>query len=94
MASLRGFTNLFRKENRAWWGTRRWWINALTWTMLLCGLTGIILFGPNEEVNQATADELAQAGGLIAYILSLGLSVFFEFGSPMLAMGPSFWHKT
>ena len=29
---LRGFSNLFSKENGAWWGTRRWWINALLWT--------------------------------------------------------------
>ena len=84
---LRGFANLFRKENRAWWGTRRWWINALLWTVLLCGLTGIMLFGPNEEANQATAAEIAQAGGVVGYILMVSLSVFFEFGVPMLAIG-------
>ena len=84
---LRGFSNLFRKENGAWWGTRRWWINTLLWTTLLCGLTAILLFAPSEEANQASAAEIAQAGGLTAYILSLGLSVFFEFGGPMLAIG-------
>ena len=84
---LRGFSNLFRKENRAWWGTRRWWINTLFWTVLLCGLMAIMLFAPNEEANQASAAEIAQAGGATAYILSLALSVFFEFGGPMLAIG-------
>jgi ABC-2 type transport system permease protein len=84
---FRGFSNLFRKENRAWWGTRRWWINTLLWTTLLCGLTAILLFAPSEEANEATAAEIAQAGGLTAYILSLGLSVFFEFGGPMVAIG-------
>ena len=84
---LRGFSNLFRKENRAWWGTRRWWINTLLWTTLLCGLTAILLFAPSEEANEASAAEIAQAGGLTAYILSLGISVFFEFGGPMLAIG-------
>lgn len=84
---LRGFSNLFRKENSAWWGTRRWWINALFWTGLLCGLMAIMLFAPNEEANQASAAEIAQAGGATAYILSLALSVFFEFGGPMLAIG-------
>lgn len=84
---LRGFSNLFGKENRAWWGTRRWWINSLLWTTLLCGLTAILLFAPSEEANEASAAEIAQAGGLIAYIMSLGLSVFFEFGGPMLAIG-------
>ena len=86
-SGLRGFSNLFRKENRAWWGTRRWWINALLWTGLLCGLTAIMLFVPSEEVSQATEAEITQAGGLIAYILLLGLNVFFQFGVPVLAIG-------
>ena len=84
---LRGFSNLFGKENGSWWGTRRWWINTLLWTTLLCGLTAILLFAPSEEANEASAAEIAEAGGLTAYILSLGLSVFFEFGGPMLAIG-------
>lgn len=85
--SIRGFANLYRKENQAWWGTRRWWINALLWTVLLCGLAAIMLFAPNEEAKNATEAEIAQAGGLVTYLLSLGLSVFFEFGGPMLAIG-------
>jgi ABC-2 type transport system permease protein len=84
---LRGFSNLFSKENGAWWGTRRWWINALLWTVLLAGLTAIMLFAPNDEAKEAGEAEITQAGGLVAYILSIGLSVFFEFGAPMLAIG-------
>jgi hypothetical protein len=42
--SLRGFANLFRKENRAWWGTRRWWMNALLWSGGLGGLVSMMLF--------------------------------------------------
>jgi ABC-2 type transport system permease protein len=83
---LRGFSNLFSKENRVWWGTHRWWINTLLWMVMLCGSTAIILFAPSQEANEATSAEIMQAGGLVAYILSLGLSVFFEFGSPMLAI--------
>ena len=84
---LRGFANLCQKESQAWWGTRRWWINTLLWTGLLCGLAAIMLFAPNDEVNNADEAEILQAGGLAAYVLSLGLSVFFEFGGPMLAIG-------
>jgi len=87
LKGLRGFSNLFHKENKAWWGTHRWWINTLLWTVLLCGLMAIMLFAPNEEANQASASEILQAGGATAYILSLALSVFFEFGGPMLAIG-------
>ncbi len=25
------FGNLLRKESRDWWGTRRWWSQALIW---------------------------------------------------------------
>jgi ABC-2 type transport system permease protein len=84
---LRGFSNLFRKESRAWWGTHRWWINTLLWTVLLGGLTAIMLFAPNEEVLEATEAEIAQAGGVDSYTLWVGLNLFFEFGVPVLAIG-------
>ena len=84
---LCGFSNLLKKENGTWWGTRRWWINALVWTVLLCGLVTIMLFVSGEEVSNASEAEIAQAGGVIAYTLFLGLNVFFEFGVPVLAIG-------
>ena len=83
---FRGFTNLFHKENRAWWGTRRWWINALLWPVLMCGLLANMLFVPTIA-NLATEAEIARAGGLTAHILQMGLSVFFEFGTTVLALG-------
>jgi len=86
-SGLRGFSNLFRKDKRAWWGTHRWWINALLWTVLLCGMTAIMLFASNEEVKNASAAEITQAGGVIAYTLLMGLNAFFEFGVPVLAIG-------
>jgi len=86
-AGLRGFSNLFHKENRAWWGTRRWWINALLWTVLLGGLTAIMLFAPNEEVLEASEAEIAQAGGVLGYTLWVGLNILFQFGIPVLAIG-------
>jgi ABC-2 type transport system permease protein len=84
---LRGFANLKQKENRNWRGTRRWWVNLLLWTVLLCGLSAVMLFAPNDEVSQASQTDIAQAGGLLAYTLWVGLTVFFEFGGPMVAIG-------
>ena len=84
---LRGFSNLFYKETRSWWGTRRWWINALLWTALLGGLTAIMLFAPNEEVLEASADEIAQAGGVLGYTLWIGLNMFFQFGVSVVGIG-------
>jgi ABC-2 type transport system permease protein len=83
---FRGFSNLFHKENRAWWGTRRWWINALLWPVLMCGLLANMLFVPTVA-NLATEADIARAGGLTAHILLMGLSVFFEFGTTVLALG-------
>lgn len=83
---MRGFANLFRKENRAWWTTRRWWVNAVLWPVILCGLLANILFIPTIA-NLATEAEITSAGSTEAHLLSLGLSVFFEMGLTALAIG-------
>lgn len=85
-SAMRGFANLFHKENRAWWGTRRWWVNALVWAVILCGLTANMLFVPTIA-SLADEGEIARAGGLTPYVLQMGLSVFFEFGLSALAIG-------
>ena len=84
--SFRGFSNLFRKENRAWWRTRRWWINALLWPVILCGLMVNMLFVPSVA-NLAPEAEVAGAGGVTAFLLEMALSVFFEFGLTVVAIG-------
>ena len=86
-SQLSGFRNLFRKENRAWWSTRRWWINALLWSAILGGLVSIMLFVlPNMTAAQ-DADEVIAAGGPIAYGIQIGISVFFRMGSVAMAIG-------
>jgi ABC-2 type transport system permease protein len=84
---LRGFSNLLRKENRAWWGTTRWWINAFLWAIGLGGIAGFLLFVlPTVPAAQTTEDVVA-AGGPVAYAIQLGISVFFRIGSLALALG-------
>lgn len=84
---LRGFTNLFHKENRSWWGTRRWWVNALLWTGMLGGLVSLMLF-MLPGVASATGDpQVAAAGGPIPFGLMMGRTVFFELGTMALAVG-------
>lgn len=83
---LRGFTNLVYKENRAWLGTRRWWINSLIWPVLLGGLVANMIFVP-AIVDLARPEEVAQAGGVTAYVILTGLSVFFEFGAQAVGIG-------
>jgi len=84
-SAVRGFANLLRKENRAWWGTRRWWINALLWSGLIGGLMANMLFVPTIA-SLASEAEIEQAGGLTAYISQMGAGVLFEFGAVVLAI--------
>ena len=84
---LRGFSNLLRKENRAWWNTPRWWINALLWPAILGGLASIMLFALPSLVATEQVDEVVAAGGPVAYGIQIGISVFFRMGSVTLALG-------
>lgn len=66
-----GFNNLFRKENRDWWGTRSWLVQAIIWTAILIGILATVLFAePNS-------------GGQWAE----GMIVFFAVGGIALSIG-------
>lgn len=85
--ALRGFANLFHKENRAWWATRRWWLNALLWPAMLGGLVSIMLFALPVMVAGEQAEEVIAAGGPVAYGIQIGISIFFRVGNVALALG-------
>ncbi len=84
--SFRGLRNLIYKEKSSWWKTRRWWINALLWPLILGGLVANMLLVSNVFTPDLT-EEVIAAGGRNAYAISLGLSVFFEFGVQAVAIG-------
>jgi ABC-2 type transport system permease protein len=84
---LRGFANLFRKESRAWVGTRSWWINALLWTGMLGGLTAVILYLLPQVAEADRDPNVAAAGGPLAFGLEMGRTVFFELGCTAVAIG-------
>jgi ABC-2 type transport system permease protein len=69
-----GFGNVFRKENRDWWGTRTWLAQAIIWTAILIGIVAMVLFAPMEE---------EPAGGKAV----LALMVFFMFAGIALPIG-------
>jgi len=51
-----GFTNLLRKENSLWWGTRKWWVQTLIWLFISNGIIAFILwvipvFDPSADMN-------------------------------------------
>ncbi len=69
-----GFNNLFRKENRDWWGTRSWLVQAIIWTAILIGILAMVLFAPMEDTS---------AGGKAV----VGLTVFFMVAGTALSIG-------
>ncbi len=73
-----GFANLFRKENRDWWGTRSWLKRAIVWTAILIGILAMFLSAETKGDNSSAA-----AGGQWA----MGLTVFFALGGIALAIG-------
>ncbi len=73
-----GFNNLFRKENRDWWGTKSWLVQAIIWTAILIGILATILFAPME--NDAS---LLLIGGRAAR----GVTIFFAVGGTALSVG-------
>lgn len=84
---LRGFSNLLHKENRAWWGTRRWWINAILWPGILGGLVALMMFVVPNLAEQTGDPGVAAAGGVLPFAMQLGRTVFFEMGTMVLAIG-------
>lgn len=85
-ALLRGFSTIYYKENCDWMHTHRWWINAIFWPIVLCGLVANLLLVANAFPLDIT-EEVIAVGGLTEYIISLGLSVFFDFGLRVVGFG-------
>jgi ABC-2 type transport system permease protein len=40
----RGLWNMFLKENSAWWGTRKWIVQAILWTSVVTGSVAFVLY--------------------------------------------------
>lgn len=87
LQELRGFVNLFHKENRAWWRTQRWWINVLIWTGMLGGLAAVMLFLLPAVAATNDSPEVIAAGGPDVFGFQMSYTIFFEMGTMALALG-------
>lgn len=76
----RGFANLFAKENRAWWGTRRWLIQLILWPLVIDGLVAFMILVAATQAMAGQADAKAYAG-------LFGLQGLFDVGATALAIG-------
>ncbi|HWI59408.1 MAG TPA: ABC transporter permease [Bacillota bacterium] len=45
----RGFGNLLRKEMGLWFGTSRWWRQAIVWTLILNGIIATVMLASRSE---------------------------------------------
>src|SRR5512137_2756750 len=79
-AWMRGFANLYQKESRAWWTTKRWWINGLLWTVLVAGLAAVWVFIMPSLYTAAGSTTLTDVGGPLV----MGLKMFFTAGGGMV----------
>ena len=39
-----GLATLTNKENQAWWGTRKWWVQSLIWAAIINGFFAMMLW--------------------------------------------------
>ena len=39
-----GLGNMLRKENGIWWGTRKWLVQTIIWTIIVTGLVTTMLY--------------------------------------------------
>jgi ABC-2 type transport system permease protein len=77
-----GFNNLLGKENRAWWGTRRWLVHSLVWLAIVNGFLLLMLWvvpasDPQESLPLEAAIEM--------FVILSG--VFTTIGVIVLAQG-------
>lgn len=79
---LQGFSNLFRKENYAWWGTRKWWVNALIWSAIINGFLAMILW----VVPLSDPEEVIDLSGVLQMFIIL-FGVFATIGVIVIAQG-------
>jgi ABC-2 type transport system permease protein len=77
-----GLRTLLRKENRAWWGTRRWWAQTLFWLLGINGLVAFVLFALPPMVIQMQGELPPDFDPPV-----VGAQVFFQLGTLGLAVG-------
>jgi ABC-2 type transport system permease protein len=54
---LGGFSNLWGKENRRWWGTHYWLVQLIIWVLIINGITFAVYQLPVEEMYESEPGE-------------------------------------
>ncbi|MBK8023065.1 MAG: ABC transporter permease [Chloroflexi bacterium] len=87
-----GLANVLRKENRDWWGTRRWWINIIIWLLVVNGIVAAVLWSPQPDPAagpdaplELLPAEVALPSGL--QVLSVTAGLFVAIGVVVIMQG-------
>lgn len=86
-----GFANLLLKENRDWWGTRRWWVNVIIWLLVINGIAALMLWAPMSDPSQPNAErvmvpaDVAVQGAVANLVVMAGL--FTPIGGVIVMQG-------
>jgi ABC-type transport system involved in multi-copper enzyme maturation permease subunit len=78
----RGFANLFGKENRAWWGTRRWLFQTILWAVIVNGILASVMFAIPVLLQQTDPAEAETFDPVVQ-----GVQALFQIGTVALALG-------
>jgi ABC-2 type transport system permease protein len=75
-----GLGTLIRKENSAWWGTRKWWVQSIVWLVIINGLFALILWAvPSENPEEVPSSSEVKEMFIIIF------SVFTTIGAIVLS---------
>lgn len=86
---LNGFSNMFRKENHAWWGTWQWVIQIIIWMTIVNGMMAMVtLAAPRIEEAQSRQEiNEVEAAAARDALKTTALTVFFVFSGLAPAVG-------
>ena len=77
-----GLANLLRKENRAWWASRRWLVQSVLWTVVVNGFTALVVL-----IVPLVAKTAGQPVVGMEDPLQTGVGLLFKLGPLALAIG-------
>lgn len=77
LVRLKGFGNLFRQENKKWWGTRRWWTQCLAWVLIINGTLAINMILDDSQ-RDLVSDGFAMFIIYLFVFTSMGIAVWSQ----------------
>jgi ABC-2 type transport system permease protein len=75
-----GLANLLGKENRAWWGSSRWLVQSVLWTVVVNGCAALFMF------VLPILTKMAPGTGMLDPLM-IGVELLFKLGPAALAVG-------